>query len=369
MTDLSAPLSPDQQRLLEVMSDAFLRDNEWPTWDFVRRTLRREKINAASVLTSLPKLGAQGNIGSTYGLVQHDRVFLPDESRPNLTVAAGLHLPRFSASVSSPFLLVLGVMVEMEHNAPISSSTVTEVRISPNAVRHALPSISDTFMSWLPDLLAHEPATWGGGFRGGSADGGWSRGIRPEIADYADVRDLQAYVSQIEAWLAEAQQVYTPAPMYGQVPAQSVWASSTSDPAPAPAPQYVNESLIDELEAKNDSTSWGLGKLVGLLRELNTNFADEHPYACHALLRAVLDHVPPIFNTEGLPKITFEQVASNYAWKQTDRKYVLKLRDFKAQGDDVMHRQIRKSQDLITMEDVPPRAWLNALLREVIDAL
>jgi hypothetical protein len=355
------------------MSDAFLRTNEWPTWDFVRRTLRREKLDATALLKSLPKVGAQESFGTTYGLIQHDRVHIADDSRPALTVAAGLHLPGFANAVSRPFLLVLGVMVKMEHNAPISSSTVAEVRVSPNVVRAALPSISDLFMGWLPDLLAHEPPTWGGGFATDPDAGGWTRGIRPEIADYEGVRDLGTYVSRAMDRVDEVQREYLPSPVYAQLPQQNLWTDPAADSTPERPPQqpaqYVGEALIQELEGKADSTSWNMDKLVGLLRELNSNFTDGHPYACHALIRAVLDHVPPIFNTEGLPKITFEQVASNYGWKHTDKKYVLKLKDFKAQGDDVMHRQIRKSADLIEMEDLPPRTWLNALLREVIDTL
>ncbi|MGY5015121.1 hypothetical protein ACWCY6_44965 [Streptomyces sp. 900105755] len=86
----------------------------------------------------------------------------------------------------------------------------------------------------------------------------------------------------------------------------------------------------------------------------------------HMLLRAILDHVPPVFGAHN-----FEQLASSppQAWKQTDKDYLRQLKNFKPQGHDALHRQIRESADLIKMGYMPPQAWLEALLRLVIDAL
>lgn len=372
LADLAAPLSDEQNALLNVMANAFFADNQWPVWDYVQRMLYLEGLDADTVLKSLPVVGATGSLGPSYGLVTFDRVHLATDSRPALTVASGLHIGRFATSVSNPFLLVLQTMVKLEQDAPISTSSVVEVRLTPQLLRRARPSISDIFMGWLPDLLANEPSTWGGGSSFAPDTGDWSRGIRREIMAYEGVRDLSAYVARVSDW-ATANAPVLPAPNYAALPQQTVGANSASalesEPALASGRQYVSEELIEELGGKGDSTSWSLGKLVGLLRELNSNFADEHPYACHALIRAVLDHVPPILNAEGKARVTFEYVVSTYRWKQTDKKYVTWLMQFKAQGDDVMHRQIRKSADLIDMEDLPPRTWLNALLREVIDAL
>ncbi|RPF38585.1 hypothetical protein EDD92_8744 [Streptomyces sp. TLI_185] len=70
---------------------------------------------------------------------------------------------------------------------------------------------------------------------------------------------------------------------------------------------------------------------------------------------------------------SLDQAASNFKWgksnKSTDRGYALKLRDARALGDDVLHRQIGKKPDLLDMEDLPHRRYLNRVLRHVIDAL
>jgi len=50
---------------------------------------------------------------------------------------------------------------------------------------------------------------------------------------------------------------------------------------------------------------------------------------------------------------------------RTDRSYMRKLLDFKLQADDVvLHRQISGKADLLSLDDVPPRAWANRLLQE-----
>ncbi|MFF4963251.1 hypothetical protein ACFY2Z_41025 [Streptomyces sp. NPDC001222] len=104
--------------------------------------------------------------------------------------------------------------------------------------------------------------------------------------------------------------------------------------------------------------------MVQLLRELNSNFAAGNPYSCLALLRAVLDHVPPVL---GMPD--FKQAASNFKWGQTDGGYARMLRDSRMLGDDALHRQISRKPGLLDMEDVPHRRYLNRVLSHVIDAL
>ena len=103
---------------------------------------------------------------------------------------------------------------------------------------------------------------------------------------------------------------------------------------------------------------------MSLIEELNGNHAHENTYASHALLRAILDHVPPILGLK-----TFNEVPSNYSWTKTDAKYMKKLLEFKLQADDALHRAISSKPDLLTQEDMPPRVWVNRLLQECADKL
>lgn len=43
--------------------------------------------------------------------------------------------------------------------------------------------------------------------------------------------------------------------------------------------------------------------------------------------------------------------------------HMRKLLDFKLQVDDVLHRQISSRADLLSVDDVPPRTWVNRLLQ------
>ena len=54
------------------------------------------------------------------------------------------------------------------------------------------------------------------------------------------------------------------------------------------------------------------------------------------------------------------------AMASTDRDLVLR---FKLQGDDALHRQISEKTDLIGIEDLPPRTWLNRLLQECAEKI
>jgi hypothetical protein len=122
--------------------------------------------------------------------------------------------------------------------------------------------------------------------------------------------------------------------------------------------------LVEELYQKATATTWNLDKLLKLADELNSNYASENYYACHALLRAILDHTPPAFGFEN-----FDQVVNNYSWSKTDKKYLKSLQGFRNAADDVLHRQMRKSADIITLHDMPLRTHVNAFVRGLIDAL
>lgn len=383
MTDLLAPLSHNQLRLLDVMADQYLKRNEWPVWSFVRGTLIREGLDADEMIQSLPVLGSRSpGLGMSYGLTWHNRIgHMSDGERPALTVAAAWHISRLMPSMAHPFLNVLRKLVEIQRDMPLDPDKVVQATYTADDVRRALPTISDLFMSRLPAILDHEPPTWGGSRWGGNEK--WTREMGRDTHSYAGVNDVKSYVARVAELMPEpvvigAEQVQTgpslrlPHPvLVSQLPT-SVAAfysepeeSATPEPQP-PSSAYVDAALVKELEAKHGMTKWSLNKLLQLIAELNSNYAMENPYACHMLLRAILDHVPPVFSANN-----FEQLASSppQSWKQTDKDYLRQLKNFKPQGHDALHRQIRESADLIKMGYMPPQAWLEALLRLVIDAL
>jgi hypothetical protein len=124
-------------------------------------------------------------------------------------------------------------------------------------------------------------------------------------------------------------------------------------------PNYVDLQVSASLAKRAEALGLDPGKLTRLLAELNDNYSRGNAYAAHALLRAVLDHIPPLLGCAD-----FKAAANNYSWSRTDRGYARRLLDFKLQADDVLHRQISKRTDQLDIEDMPPRVWLNKILQE-----
>jgi len=359
------------------MATEYLKSGRWPVWHFVQATLNRSDLDADKLLGSLPQVDG-GLFGTPYKLTWWDDGPL-EIRRPGLTIAAVHHVPDLLPIMGRPFLLVLRKLVEIQHSVLLSPDEITTATYTPDHIRKALPSISDQFMVKLPDILVHEPPTRGTFLKATPDWTWWERGLSREIARYrdADLRDIRSYVQRVSE-LMEPEPSFGMGnfgPVGGVVNADPFSTTSAPealavmlppDPPAGVAPVYVKEALIKELEDKNVSSQWDVTKLARLARELNSNFALDNPYACHALIRAILDHTAPVFGQK-----TFEQVASNplQVWTKTDKDYLRKLLDFKPQGHDALHRHIRKSADLIDMHDVPSKTWLNAFLRLVIDAL
>jgi hypothetical protein len=104
-------------------------------------------------------------------------------------------------------------------------------------------------------------------------------------------------------------------------------------PGPVASSPYVDAKIVEAIRAKDGQSKFDVTKLLGLIDELNDNYARRNTYASHALLRGLLDHIPPILSCKN-----FEEVANNYRWPQTDKKYIKWLANFRAQGDDALHR-------------------------------
>lgn len=144
---------------------------------------------------------------------------------------------------------------------------------------------------------------------------------------------------------------------------------ATAVAPPAAAPErgpYVELALLDELEQAAAGTKWQVHKLIALCQGLNDAYKAGNSYVCAAMIRAVMDHIPPVFGQSD-----FKQVASQHTFtmKQTDKAHAQFLVNSKSIGDDVMHRRIGPSVPVITMDDIPTPIRLNAILREMVTLL
>lgn len=131
-------------------------------------------------------------------------------------------------------------------------------------------------------------------------------------------------------------------------------------PKHAPRSTYIDAAVIAAIRAQNGSDRFDRTKLLRLIDELNDNYLRGNGYASHALLRAILDHVPP-----RLSCACFTATANNDPWEpHRQGLHARKLLDFKMQADDALHRQISASPDMLSLDHMPPRAWVNRLLQE-----
>lgn len=127
---------------------------------------------------------------------------------------------------------------------------------------------------------------------------------------------------------------------------------------------FIANDRIDEL-SKITSTNFDLSKLIDLCKELNYTYAGSCYMAVAMLIRAILDHVPPIF---GVRK--FSEVANSYKGSKSFKQSMLHLENSSRKiADAFLHTQIRSSETLPTKNQVGFIPDLDALLSEIVRIL
>ena len=169
---------------------------------------------------------------------------------------------------------------------------------------------------------------------------------------------------EARAWLDAGWHVESVNQAGGEV----VFARSTAEQARSRRPMadrltpYIDPQVSASMAARAEELGLDSGKLVSLVAELNDNYSRGNAYAAHALLRAVLDHIPPLLGCAD-----FKAAANNYSWSRTDSRYAHRLLDFKLQADDALHRQISTRTGRLGIDDMPPKIWVNRILQECAD--
>jgi hypothetical protein len=368
-------LDAGQRRLVQAIYDRFHHTGTWPTFDEVDRPLRREGLDdPLKVLQSLPE-------GITLGSYRWMPVSPTDQLRLKIF---GIELCHGGDVDVSRFVRLLPWLAQKELSfepGPDPASRSARVTSAEVAEFLGLPTESTLELQRLFEILAHERYGWGGG--GTSPGGSWNIGLTRDVTRFAKVQTLADYRAALDRWDAEttaatpanrvleslqttpslvALPAGPPLPIYrGPVYSRpNTWADlqGTSEVEPQ-AKTYVAATVSATIEARAGQSGWNCDKLLQLIAELNENYASKNVYSCHALLRAILDHVPPVLGFQ-----SFTQVGSNYPWKRTDKGYIKKLEAFRDQGDDALHRPISADADVLRFEDLPVPVALNRLLLE-----
>lgn len=130
-----------------------------------------------------------------------------------------------------------------------------------------------------------------------------------------------------------------------------------------PVAVYVNKSRIGELRQVT-SPNFDLQRLIRLCEELNKCFASNSFCATAALVRAVIDHVPPIFGAR-----TFAEVANNIGEKSIKASLQRLETSSRNIADSVLHQRIRKREVIPNSTQVNFSNDLDVLLGEIIRRL
>lgn len=122
---------------------------------------------------------------------------------------------------------------------------------------------------------------------------------------------------------------------------------------------YVDKNTLLRL-SRIENKEFDLSKLISLCNELDDNYSLENYHSCAMLLRAILDHIPPIFQ-----KASFADVCAQYG--STSFKDIMRPLNETAKkiGDDYLHTQISKKVLAVTKTQVSFQANLDTLLNEV----
>ncbi|MGO4389059.1 hypothetical protein AB4Y85_16130 [Microvirga sp. 2YAF29] len=173
------------------------------------------------------------------------------------------------------------------------------------------------------------------------------------IADAARMNDVGDIEQQIRAAARHIKRkerserlAPTPIPLSGSIPHHA---------------PYVSPLRIAEIEALKGG-GWDFAKLARLCNELNVAHSSDCYFATAMLIRAITDHVPPVFGMT-----SFTQVASNYSGSQSFKKSMQHLQgSLRNIADGILHEQIRSKESLPSPQQVDFRQDLDRLMGEIV---
>lgn len=127
---------------------------------------------------------------------------------------------------------------------------------------------------------------------------------------------------------------------------------------------FIDKIRFTELK-KIKSNVYDLSRLIRMCEEVNDAFSRENYISTVALVRSIIDHVPPIFACKN-----FQEIANNYKGAKSFKESMLHLDNSSRKiADSHLHIQIRKKEILPTKTQVNFSNDLDVLLGEVVRIL
>lgn len=123
---------------------------------------------------------------------------------------------------------------------------------------------------------------------------------------------------------------------------------------------FVDPTRIDEL-ADIVSTDHDFTKLIAILKELNVAYANGMFLTIPLLVRATIDHVPPIFQ-----KSNFADVCGSYGNRSFRDSMNNLEKSSRKIADSFLHLQMRNKESLPTKTQINFKHDLDVLLQEIV---
>lgn len=123
---------------------------------------------------------------------------------------------------------------------------------------------------------------------------------------------------------------------------------------------FVNLNWITQI-SEISNPNYDCTILIELLEELNIAYSNSLYLAVALLLRAVIDHVPPIFG-----KTNFSGVSGGHGGKSFRESMSHLDKSLRKIADRYIHQQIRNKENLPTRTQIDFRRDLDVLLQEIV---
>jgi hypothetical protein len=359
MTDETSALLADQRLLLQVVYDYFEQHSKWPHFATIDRHMDlKYELDAASLLARIPNTILQRPRNSP----------VPQGGEELVLTILGISLcERNIRDLDLVFQALRLAATRRRGFEPPPDEPDAELHITSSDLQDAL-KLSDAETERLCLIMWGE---WGIGFLGRSrpATGGFDFTVGRDIKHFARVGDVDEYLTAKER-RDQALNELSPTPpldlplgqqhnspfAYGG--AEQVAGSADAATDAGADSSYVPAKIVDALSlAADQQSTFNVEKLLGMIEELNAGYAAGRVYSSHMLLRGILDHIPPLYGQQ-----SFDQVVAQGGWGRTDKKYLDRLANFRAQGDDALHRMISRQPAHLDMGDMPERVMVKILL-------
>ncbi|MDP9186246.1 MAG: hypothetical protein M3O72_02665, partial [Verrucomicrobiota bacterium] len=128
-----------------------------------------------------------------------------------------------------------------------------------------------------------------------------------------------------------------------------------------PPGRYVNKTRLQSLKRKKGG-AFDFSRLIQMLIELDHASSLDNCISVGLLVRAILDHVPPIFGAN-----SFAEIANNYNGTKSFKASMLHLENSSRKiADAYLHTKIRNKESLPNRTQVNFSNDLDVLLAEIV---